>query len=120
MEWKEISEKIDKEIKVGTKIPKTNTGTRVVTRKKEGRIYVRTGVQTTNEKYTTKDMLQYAFNTIKSEKVFTSANLKSEFPKEYNQGSCTFSMTGGILVLLDVAYCIQNPGGQRYAYVSKK
>lgn len=109
---------IDKEIKVGTEIPKTHKGTRSVTKKEGNRIYIRTGVKSKAEKYTTKDMIQYAFNMINSGEKFTSADLKSEYPKEYNQGSCTFSMTGGILVLLDVTECI--PYGRGYAYVAKK
>ena len=116
MEWKEVSTRIDNEIKIGTKIPKTSGGTRTVTRKTEDRIYVRTGVKTKAEKYTTKDMLQYAFNTIESGQEFTSTDLKSNFPKEYSQGSCVFSMTGGILVLLDEAKCIRN--GRRTEYVN--
>lgn len=77
-----------------------------------------TGVKTKAKKFITKEMLEYAHDIITSGSEFTSADLKSQFPKEYNQGSCVFSMTGGILELVDVARCIPNPSGRGFAYIS--
>jgi len=108
--WQELYRKIDKKIEVGTAVPKAVDGTRVVTKKEGDRIYMRTGVETTAEKYITKEMLQYAYKIIKSGKPFTSKDLKTRFPKEYSQGSCVFSMTGGIFVLLGIAKYIRRTG----------
>ncbi|MFH0948308.1 MAG: hypothetical protein V1833_04840 [Elusimicrobiota bacterium] len=115
--WNEISKRIDNEIKVGTKIPKTDGKNRTVTKKVGTRIYIRTGINTHAEKYTTKEMIQYAYDTIKSGKSFTSAVLKSKFPQEYKQGSCVFSMTGGILAVLGLAKYTRKRG---YTSVNNK
>lgn len=103
MNWEAIVERIDKEININREIPKTDGGTRKVTKIIGNRIYLRTGVKTKSEKFTTKQMLQYAHSVIQSGKLFTSKDLKIKFPKEYNQGDCVFSMTGGILELLGEA-----------------
>jgi hypothetical protein len=71
---------------------------------------MRTGVQTRAEKYTTKEMIRYAYNTMDSGEPFTAAGLKSNFPREYSQGGCVFSMTGGILELLGVAKYVRGRG----------
>jgi len=101
--WKEISKRIDGEINPGTKIPDTRGNNREVTKKVGSRIYMRTGVKTNNEKHITKEMVQYAYDIIKNGGVFTRGKLEKTFPKEYKQGGCVFSMTGGILVKLGVA-----------------
>ena len=103
MTWEEISKRIDKEIKVGSKVPKANGRFRLVTKKIGTIIYIQTGIETKAEKYITKEMLQYAYDTIQSGKAFTSGGLKSSFPDEYSQGGCVFSMTGGIFELLGMA-----------------
>jgi len=118
MEWNEVSKKIDEEIKVGTKAPKTDGRTRVVTKINGEKIQMRVGVKTTAKKYTTKEMIQFAHNMINSGEYFTSTDLKAKYPREYDQGSCVFSMTGGILELVDVARCIPNPSGRGFAYIS--
>jgi len=117
-EWNEISKKIDEQISVGIQVPKTNSEFRKVTRRVENRIYMRTGVKTEAEKYTTKEMIQYAYTIMSQGGEFTSEKLIARFPNEYSNGSCVFSMTGGILVLLGVARCIKNPSGRGVAYVS--
>ena len=115
--WERIYDRINNEIKVGTKIPKTDGGTRKVTRKINNRIYVRTGVKTKAEKYTTMDMIKFAYDEISMGGSFNSSELKKNYKKEYNQGGCVFSMTGGILVLLDEATCIRNE--RKYEYIKK-
>ena len=110
MNWEEISQNIEREIKIRTEVPKTDGRTRTVTKKVGSRIYMRTGVKTLAEKYTTKDMLQYAYNTMKLGEPFTAAGLKSNFPREYKQGGCVFSMTGGVLELLGVARYVRGIG----------
>lgn len=99
----ELAQIIDVAIKVGTEVPKTDGRTRMVTKKVNSRIYMRTGVQTSAEKYTTKEMILFAYDKIQSGEAFTAKELARKFPREYRQGSCVFSMTGGILELLDVA-----------------
>lgn len=116
MSWDEISQRIDKEIRVGTEVPKTRDGTRPVTKKMDSRIYLRTGVKTQAEKFTTKEMLRYAYNKITSKKFFTARDLKSKF-REYKQGACVFSMTGGILEVLGLARYIRGCG---YTSVNNK
>ena len=106
----ELLDELDKEIKVGTEIPKTREGARPVTKKEGDRIWMRTGVQTKAKKYITKEMVLYAFEVIQSGKPFTWAGLKGKFPEECGQGGCVFSMTGGILVLFRIARYIQGKG----------
>ncbi|MCK5024489.1 MAG: hypothetical protein KAR56_02615 [Thermoplasmata archaeon] len=113
MSWEEINRRIDEEVTIGTKVPKTDGKNRIVTRIVGNRIYMRTGVQTKAEKYTTKQMLQYAYEKIQSGEKFTSTYLESNFPKEYSQGACIFSMTGGTLELLGLAEYT------RMGYISK-
>ncbi|HZX44544.1 MAG TPA: hypothetical protein VFF28_02565 [Candidatus Nanoarchaeia archaeon] len=62
-----------------------------------------TGIITLSEKYITKEMIQYAYNQLDSAKIFTSKGLADNFPHEYSQGACVYSMTGGILELLGIA-----------------
>ena len=92
---------------------------RKITKIVENRIYMRTGVTTKAEKYTTKEMIQYAYEIISEGKEFTSKDLKSRFP-EYNQGSgsCVFSMTGGILELVGFAERRKRSDGKGVAYIS--
>jgi hypothetical protein len=108
MIWEDFSKKIDKEVTVGIKVPKTDEGYRPVTKIRNSRIYMRTGVITEVEKYTNKEIIQYAYEKILSGEYFTSKDLKAKFPKEFRQGSCVFSMTGGILMLLGVAELKKN------------
>ena len=111
-----LDKKIDRVIKIGTEIPKAGGGTIRVTKKVGDRIYMRTGVKTNAQKYITKNMINFAYDAISSGKSFTSDELRENFPNEYSQGGCVFSMTGGILVLLDEAECIRN--GRRTEYVN--
>ncbi len=112
-----IDEKVDDKIKAGTEIPKAGIGTRPVTKIVGDRIYARVGVKTKAEKYTTKQMIKFAYNELSSFDGFNSDKLRGEFPREFSQGGCVFSMTGGILVLLGEASCIKD--GNRYIYIKK-
>lgn len=96
---------VNRAIIVGTEVPKTRGGTRTVTKIDipTGKIEMRTGVITRAKKYITKEMIQWAYNKIQSGEKFNAKDLAKEFPKEYSQGDCVFSMTGGIIVLLGVA-----------------
>ena len=116
MDWNEISKRIDNKITIGTEIPKTTGGSRPITRIVGERIYIRTGVETEAEKYITKEMIRFAYENL--EKGFDSRMLKQRFPREFSQGPCVFSMTGGILEKLGLAKCIRR--GNRFVYVSKK
>lgn len=112
-----LDKEVDRMIKIGTEVPKADGGTRRVTKKVGDRIFMRTGVETNAQKYTTKNMINFAYGTISSGKSFTSDELREKFPNEYSQGGCVFSMTGGILELLDEVSCIKN--GRRYEYIKK-
>ena len=96
---------VNREIIVGTEVPKTRGGTRTVTKIDDsvGRIQMRTGVKTKAKKYITKEMIQWAYDKIQSGEKFNAKDLAKEFPNEYSQGDCVFSMTGGILVLHGIA-----------------
>ena len=118
MEWNEVSKKIDEKIKVGTKIPKTDGSAREVTKIKGNKIQMRVGVETEAKKYTTKEMVKFAFEIINSGEFFASDKLKSKFQQEYNQGPCVFSMTGGVLEFIGIVKCIPNPNGRGFAYIS--
>jgi len=116
MNWDEISKRIDNEITVGTKIPKTIGGSRPVTRIVGDRIYMRTGVETNAEKYITKEMIRFAYENL--DRGFDSRMLRQRFPREFSQGSCVFSMTGGVLERLGLAKRVRM--GNRYVYTSIK
>jgi len=87
-DWKEIVREIDITIRPGIEISKTDGGLRPVTRIVNDKIYVRTGVKTNAEKYTTKDMIRFAYQTMVSDEYFDYNILKNEFPKECKQGAC--------------------------------
>ncbi|MFX1295482.1 MAG: hypothetical protein ACFFD2_11620 [Promethearchaeota archaeon] len=115
MSWKEILSRIKKEIRVKTKIPHTRGGFRPVTKIEGSLIYMRTGVNSI--KYTTIEMVRFAFEKIQLKQYFKSSDLKSNFPQKYSQGDCVFSMTGGILQILGLAKYIQRRG---YVALDKK
>lgn len=110
MEWEEILEELEKRVKVGTEVPKTDGNTRVVTKILANRIYMRTGVKTQAHKYITEELIKYAYNIIVSGGTFDSKGLRKAFPNEYNQGGCVFSMTGGVLEILGIAKYIERIG----------
>ena len=62
---------------------------------------MRTGVETDAEKYVAKEMIRFAYENL--ERGFDSHMLKQQFPKEFLQGPCVFSMTEGILEKLVLA-----------------
>ena len=103
MTWEEISKRIDNEIEIGSRIPKTDGGYRMITGKVGPKIYIQVGIETEVKKCVTKEMLRYAYENLNSGKPFTSSGLKSNFPDEYSQGGCVFSMTGGIFESLGIA-----------------
>jgi len=81
----EISGMVNREIIVGTEVPKTRDGTRTVTKIDDsvGRIQMRTGVKTNARRYVTKEMIQWAYNKIRSGEKFNAKDLAKVFPKEY-------------------------------------
>jgi hypothetical protein len=99
----------------GVLIPHTKGGKRLVTRCdwRSGRIYMKTGKSSV--KYNTVKMLHWAYNLIKSGRRLDSTSLKRQFPKEASQGTCVFSMTGGVLEFLGLATRLQS--GRRTYYV---
>ena len=101
--WEEVSRMITEKIKIGTDIPKPGGGSRQVTRIDGERIYQRTGVTTDAEKYINKRMIKHAFIKINFGEKFISDDLALNFPNDYRQGDCVFSMTGGILEYLGIA-----------------
>jgi len=101
--WEEIGREIDAKIRGGVKVPKTDEGFRPVTRIVNDRIYARTGVKTEQDKYTTKDMLRFAYQSLVSEGQFDYNVLERQFPQECKQGTCVYSITGGILEKLGLA-----------------
>jgi hypothetical protein len=117
MNWEEISKRIDREVTEGIEVPHTQGGYRPVTQKVGSKIYMRTGVETDAERYTNKEMIKYAFEKIQSGGRFISDDLKSKFP-EYSQGTCVFSMTGGILQLLGIAKLKKIPKTNKHCYES--
>lgn len=64
---------------------------------------MRTGVRTNNTKSITYEMIKYAFEKIISGGDFDSLYFQKRYLKEYQNGPCHFSMTGGILVEMGVA-----------------
>lgn len=104
-------------IREGDLIPHTKDGTRPVRRLdcQSGRIYIQTG--DSSVKYTTFQMLEWAYGVIQSGAWFDSESLKRHFPKETSQGACVFSMTGGVLEFLKHARCVRR--GRRNCYMSE-
>lgn len=114
---KKIVEQIFSTLDVGDKIPKTDGGTRPVTKIKRNRIYMRVGVKTDAEKYITRNMLFFALEKIFSGESFDSNSLSKEFPKIFDQGSCVFSMTGGLLQFFSLAK--KRKKGNGFVYLEK-
>ena len=114
MTYEDISRRMEEVMVVGAEIPKTYGGSRPITRIFDNRIYMRTGVKTQHEKYVTWDMILFAYEHLPTG--FDSEMLANQFPQEFSQGTCVFSMTGGLLVALGLARCIRR--GNRYRYVS--
>ncbi|MFP4051699.1 MAG: hypothetical protein ACLFVB_08180 [Thermoplasmata archaeon] len=99
----EMIEEMFNQLNVGDKIPKTDGGTRPVTRISKENIYMKVGVQSDAEKYIDKEMIAFALGKINEDDGFRSSDLESEFPTKFSQGSCVFSMTGGLLKYFGIA-----------------
>ena len=113
MKHEDILRRMKDGIVVGVEIPKTRGGSRPVTRIIDDRIYMRTGVETKAEKYVTSEMILFAYESINTG--FNSDMLANQFPQEFSQETCVFSMTGGIIVTLGLVRCFRR--GNRYIYV---
>lgn len=115
----DIIDTIFRELEVDDKIPTTEDDHRKVVKIGEERITMQVGVETGAKKYTDREMLRYAINCIKDGDEFDSSKLESKFPKKYSQGSCVFSMTGGLLVFFNLAIS-KDDGNNRTIYLKKE
>jgi hypothetical protein len=91
-------------------IPKADSGFRKVSRltDKDGtfRLYAWTGKTRAGkliDKYTTLEMVNWMNEQIQKRKGVDFKSLNGEFPQSCSQGSCVFTITGGILVCLGYA-----------------
>ncbi|PLS79572.1 MAG: hypothetical protein CYG59_12530 [Chloroflexi bacterium] len=122
MNWQELEKRIESDIIPGrTRILKANgKERRLVTFNTGRKIGMRTGVNTYQTKAITYEMVRDAFNTIEVRGRFDATDFRRSFDKEYRDGPCRFSMTGGILVELGVADLVSTETSQRCYYIPKQ
>ena len=116
MNWQQLEQRIRNEIVPNhTRILKSSGNERRLVTSNNGReIRMITGVETASKKPISYDMLRYAFKMLSEKGTFDSHDFRDKFEREYNNGQCCYSMTGGILVELDVAQRV--PIGRRRCY----
>lgn len=105
MNWTDVENLVRLKIRPGkTKILKSaGNDRRLVTAHKGSQITMRTGQKTAAEKSVTYEMIRFAFETLIEKQRFDSIDYRSKYQAEYNNGSCKYSMTGGVLVEVGVA-----------------
>lgn len=64
-------------------------------------IVMRTGINDTHS--ISYEMIHYAFNILSTKEIFNSQDFRARFAKELADATCRYSMTGGILVELQLA-----------------
>lgn len=113
MNWQQLEQRIRSEmVPDRTRILKSSGDERRLVTSNSGReIKMRTGVETDSEKFISYEMLRHAFETLSRKGTFDSHAFRDKFEREYNNGQCRYSMTGGVLVELGVASRI--PVGKR-------
>jgi hypothetical protein len=82
------------------------TGRRLVVSNDGAKIGIETGVQTTQIKAITYDMIKNAYETLIAKGRFDSSDFRKKYLSEYEAGPCRYSMVGGVLVELGVARLI--------------
>ena len=105
-------------IREGMPIPHTRAGTRPIVRVdwESGIIRMKTGRKQSQTKYTTVLMVKWMYDLIQSGQPVYREALENKFPEESKQGTCVFSMTGGILEFLGHARCVKH--GRRNYFAS--
>ncbi len=76
---------------------------RKVTANANQKISMRVGVRTKQTKAISYEMVRHAYETLKIKGRYDSSDFREKFDQEYTAAPCRFSMTGGILVELDLA-----------------
>lgn len=112
--WQEFKNRIQTEIHPNHSciLKADGKGRRLVTSNKRHKVAMSTGKKTS--KAITYDMIRYAFHTLSVKGSFDSKDFRDRFDDEYRAAPCRFSMTGGILVELDVANIEPSPKACRY------
>lgn len=121
MNWQELEKRVQTEIRPHrSRILKADgKGRRLVTSNRGRKIGMRTGVKTSQSKAITYDMIKYAFETLSTKGSFDSTDFCACFNDEYDAAPCRFSMTGGILVELDVAKIVPSANEETCHYTKK-
>lgn len=115
LDRQELKQRILKEIQPGkTRILKTDGGRRPVTANDGERVTMRVGVKTNATKTTTIDMVKFAYDTTRNRGRFDSSDFNTRFPRQYSSGPCIYSMTGGLLVELDLATLMKEKNRNYY------
>lgn len=120
MTWNIIEQKLKSLIiPKRTKILKCDgTGRRLVVSNDGVKIGMKTGVQTAQTKAITYDMIRNAYETLIGKGRFDSSDFRKKYQREYEAGTCRYSMVGGILVELGVARLMPD-GSNRSCYYLK-
>lgn len=120
MTWNTIEQKLKSNIiPKRTKILKSDgTGRRLVVSNDGAKIGMETGVQTTQTKAITYDMIKNAYETLIGKGRFDSSDFRKKYRSEYEAGPCRYSMVGGVLVELGVAR-LMSAGSKRSCYYLK-
>lgn len=105
IDWPELEERIKSRIEPNTSyiLKCDGVGRRRVTSNNGHKIGMQTGSTPHQTKAITYEMIEFAFNTIMRNERFNSQKFCEQFKDQYEAGPCRFSMTGGILVELEVA-----------------
>jgi hypothetical protein len=120
-DWSELEERIKKEIKPNSSyiLKCDGIGRRRVTSNKNRKIGMQTGSTPNQTKAITYEMVEFAFGMLLSNGRFDSRDFRDQFKAKYKAGPCRFSMTGGVLVELDVAEIVPAENEEACYYFRK-
>ncbi len=119
MNWTEVEINIRRKIKPGSQgILKCLGNVRRPIISNDGNIIrIKTGIKSNRTKTISYEMIQFAFNRIIENEKFDSQYFRSRFSKEYKNGSCIYSIVGGVLVEMGVAQ--RHPKGNSCYYTKR-
>lgn len=105
MTWDELEKRIKAEIRPKeSAILKADGDERRPVVSNDGQeIGMRTGRKTDSVHTISYAMIQYAFETLVKAGRFDSKDFRDCFPSEYDNATCRYTMTGGVLVELGIA-----------------
>ena len=105
MNWQELRQRIQTEIQPGHRgiLKCRGNERRPIISNNGNEIVMRTGVKTGNLHSISYEMIQYAFDKLSKKEHFDSEYFRARFSSEYEDATCRYSMTGGVLVEMGIA-----------------